>query len=393
MKIVIAPDSFKGSLTSPQVCAAIEKGIRKADGNADIVSIPMADGGEGTVDALMNVLGGSKIQVWVKDPLFREIKAEYGILEDNTAVIEMASASGLALLTPEERNPMNTTTYGTGELILDALNKGCRNFIIGIGGSATNDGGIGMAAALGANFYDREGNPIDLTGAGLLKLHSLDLSRLDERIKECRFKVFCDVENPLYGTQGAAYIYARQKGADDAMIEKLDMGLRRLSDVIEKDLGKQVAFIPGAGAAGGLGAGLIAFLNAKLEKGIDMMMETVSFRERIKNAALIITGEGRMDKQTGYGKTVYGVIKAAKLQGIPVIGICGSIGDGVEELYSKGLTAVFSIINRPMTLQEAMEHADELLTSTAENIMRLFTKTPTTYLNTRATSQDHREIP
>ena len=203
----------------------------------------------------------------------------------------------------------------------------------------------------------------------------MDLSRLDERIKECRFKVFCDVENPLYGTQGAAYIYARQKGADDAMIEKLDMGLRRLSDVIEKDLGKQVAFIPGAGAAGGLGAGLIAFLNAKLEKGIDMMMETVSFRERIKNAALIITGEGRMDKQTGYGKTVYGVIKAAKLQGIPVIGICGSIGDGVEELYSKGLTAVFSIINRPMTLQEAMEHADELLTSTAENIMRIFIKT------------------
>lgn len=393
MKIVIAPDSFKGSLTSPQVCAAIEKGIRKADGNADIVSIPMADGGEGTVDALMNVLGGSKIQVWVKDPLFREIKAEYGILEDNTAVIEMASASGLALLIPEERNPMNTTTYGTGELILDALNRGCRNFIIGIGGSATNDGGIGMVAALGAKFYDQEGNTIDLTGAGLLRLHSIDLSRLDKRIQECQFKVFCDVENPLYGPQGATYVYARQKGADDAMIEKLDMGLRHLSEIIEKDLGKQVAFIPGAGAAGGLGAGLLAFLNAKLEKGIDMMMETVNFHEQIKDADLIITGEGRMDKQTGYGKTVYGVIKAAKLQGIPVIGICGSIGDGVEELYSEGLTAVFSIINRPMSLQEAMEETYELLTSTAENIMRLFTKTPTTYLNTRATSQDHREIP
>jgi len=375
MKIVIAPDSFKGSLTSSQVCAAIEKGVRKAYENADIVSIPIADGGEGTVDALMNVLGGSKIQVWVKDPLFREIKAEYGILEDNTAVIEMASASGLALLTPEERNPMNTTTYGTGELILDALNRGCRNFIIGIGGSATNDGGIGMVAALGAKFYDQEGNTIDLTGAGLLRLHSIDLSRLDKRIQECQFKVFCDVENPLYGPQGATYVYARQKGADDAMIEKLDIGLRRLSEIIEKDLGKQVAFIPGAGAAGGLGAGLLAFLNAKLEKGIDMMMETVNFHEQIKDADLIITGEGRMDKQTGYGKTVYGVIKAAKLQGIPVIGICGSIGDGVEELYSEGLTAVFSIINRPMSLQEAMEETYELLTSTAENIMRIFIKT------------------
>lgn len=389
MKIILAPDSFKGSLTSSQVCAAIEKGIRKVDGSIDIVSIPMADGGEGTVDALINFLGGSKIQVWVKDPLFRKIEAEYGILRDNnTAVIEMASASGLDLLAPEERNPMNTTTYGTGELILDAMDRGCRNFIIGIGGSATNDGGIGMVAALGAKFYDQEEKSIDLTGAGLVKLHSIDLSQLDPRIQECQFKVFCDVENPLYGPEGAAYVYGRQKGADDAMIEKLDMSLRRLSEIIEKDLGIQVAFIPGAGAAGGLGAGLMAFLNAKLEKGIDMMMETIRFNEQIKDADLIITGEGRMDEQTKYGKTVFGVIKAARLQGIPVVGICGSIGDGVEELYPEGLTSVFSIVNRPMSMKESMENTAELLTSTAENIMRLLIRALKTYPNIRFTGQD-----
>lgn len=387
MKIIIAPDSFKGSLTSSQVCAAIKKGIRKADENIDIVSIPMADGGEGTVDALMNSLGGSKIQVWVKDPLFRRIKAQYGILEDGkTAVIEMASASGLALLSLKERNPMNTTTYGTGELIKDALDRGCRNFIIGIGGSATNDGGIGMAAALGAKFYDREKNTIELTGSGLLKLDSIDLSQLDPRVKECNFRIFCDVENPLYGIQGAAYVYGRQKGADDDMIERLDMGLRRLSEIIERDLGKSVASIPGAGAAGGLGAGLVAFLNAKLEKGIDLLMETIGFEEQIKDADLIITGEGKMDEQTKYGKTIFGIIKAARKQGIPVVGICGSIGDGVEELYIEGLNSVFSIVNRPMPLWQSIEQTSELLTSTAENVIRLFLKASKAYPNTRGTT-------
>jgi len=375
MKIIIAPDSFKGSLTSYQVCAAIKRGIEKVDENIEIISIPMADGGEGTVDALMNSLGGSKIQVWVKDPLFRKIKVQYGILEDGkTAVIEMASASGLALLSMEERNPMNTTTYGTGELIKDALDRGCRKFIIGIGGSATNDGGIGMAAALGARFYDSEGNEIELTGSGLTKLDSIDLRELDPRVKESSFRVFCDVENPLYGPSGAAYVYGRQKGADDDMIEKLDNGLRRLSEIIEKDLGKSVASIPGAGAAGGLGAGLMAFLDAKLEKGIDLLMQTIGFEDRIKGADLIITGEGRMDEQTKYGKTVFGIIKAAKKQGIPVVGICGSIGDGVEELYAEGLNSVFSIVNRPMSLSESIEQAYELLTSTAENVIRLYLK-------------------
>jgi len=375
MKIIIAPDSFKGSLTSSQVCAAIKRGIEKADESIDIITIPMADGGEGTVDALMNSLGGSKIQVWVKDPLFRKIKVQYGILDDGiTAVIEMASASGLALLSREERNPMNTTTYGTGELINDALDRGCRKFIIGIGGSATNDGGIGMAAALGARFYDSEGNEIELTGSGLTKLDSIDLRELDPRVKESSFRVFCDVENPLYGPSGAAYVYGRQKGADDEMIEKLDNGLRRLSEIIEKDLGKSVASIPGAGAAGGLGAGLMAFLDAKLEKGIDFLMQTIGFEERIKDADLIITGEGRMDEQTKYGKTVFGIIKAAKKQEIPVVGICGSIGDGVEELYAEGLSSVFSIVNRPMSLSESIEQAYELLTSTAENVIRLYLK-------------------
>lgn len=375
MKIIIAPDSFKGSLASHQVCAAIEKGIKKADPSIDIISIPMADGGEGTVDALMDSLGGYKVVVEVKDPLFRKIKAQYGLTDEGkTAVIEMASASGLALLSNSERNPMKTTTYGTGELIRDALERGCRSFIIGIGGSATNDGGVGMAAALGARFYDRDGNAIELTGGGLLKLDSIDLSEMDPRVGESRFRVFCDVDNPLYGPQGAAYVYGKQKGADAAMTEKLDMGLRRLSEIIQRDLNKNVAHIPGAGAAGGLGAGLMAFLDAKLEKGIDLLMETIGFEERIKGADLIITGEGRMDHQTKYGKTISGIIKAAKKQGIPVVGICGSIGEGVEELYSEGLNSVFSIINRPMSLQESMDKTSELLASTAENVIRLFVK-------------------
>lgn len=375
MKIIIAPDSFKGSLASHQVCAAIEKGIKKADPSIDIISIPMADGGEGTVDALMDSLGGYKVVVEVKDPLFRKIKAQYGLTDEGkTAVIEMASASGLALLSNSERNPMKTTTYGTGELIRDALERGCRSFIIGIGGSATNDGGVGMAAALGARFYDRDGNAIELTGGGLLKLDSIDLSEMDPRVGESRFRVFCDVDNPLYGPQGAAYVYGKQKGADAAMTEKLDMGLRRLSEIIQRDLNKNVAHIPGAGAAGGLGAGLMAFLDAKLEKGIDLLMETIGFEERIKGADLIITGEGRMDHQTKYGKTISGIIKAAQKQGIPVVGICGSIGEGVEELYSEGLNSVFSIINRPMSLQESMDKTSELLASTAENVIRLFVK-------------------
>lgn len=375
MKIIIAPDSFKGSLASHQVCAAIEKGIKKADPSIDIISIPMADGGEGTVDALMDSLGGYKVVVEVKDPLFRKIKAQYGLTDEGkTAVIEMASASGLALLSNSERNPMKTTTYGTGELIRDALERGCRSFIIGIGGSATNDGGVGMAAALGARFYDRDGNAIELTGGGLLKLDSIDLSEMDPRVGESRFRVFCDVDNPLYGPQGAAYVYGKQKGADAAMTEKLDMGLRRLSEIIQRDLNKNVAHIPGAGAAGGLGAGLMAFLDAKLEKGIDLLMETIGFEERIKGADLIITGEGRMDHQTKYGKTISGIIKAAQKQGIPVVGICGSIGEGVEELYSEGLNSVFSIVNRPMSLQKSMEETSELLASTAENVIRLFVK-------------------
>ncbi|SHI83555.1 glycerate kinase [Lutispora thermophila] len=373
MKVVIAPDSFKGSLSSRQVCVAIGKGIKRADPSVEIVAIPMADGGEGTVDALMDSLGGHKVIAEVKDPLFRDIKAQYGLADkDETAVIEMAAASGLALLSDMERNPMKTTTYGTGQLIKDALDRGCRNFIIGIGGSATNDGGIGMAAALGAKFYDWDGNAIELNGGGLLKLDAIDLSQLDPRVAESRFRVFCDVDNILYGSTGAAYVYGRQKGADDAMIEKLDMALKRLSEIIERDLNKSVALVPGAGAAGGLGAGLLAFLDAKLEKGIDILMETIGFEERIKGANLIITGEGRMDHQTKYGKTISGIIEAAKKQGIPVVGICGSIGDGVEELYSEGLNSVFSIINRPMSLEESMVETSELLTSTAQNVMSLF---------------------
>lgn len=372
MKIVIAPDSFKGSMSAKEVCDNIEIGIKKAVSNPEIVKIPMADGGEGTVQSLVDATNGKMINAVVKDPLFRNINAEYGILGNNkTAVIEMAAASGLALLSSEEQNPMNTTTFGTGQLIFDALNRGCRDFIIGIGGSATNDGGIGLASALGVRFLNKSNNDVNLYGEGLTDIEYIDTDNLDPRIKECRIHVACDVTNVLCGENGAAYVYASQKGASYEEIEKLDRGLENLSCKILKYLSKDVKNIKGSGAAGGTGAGLIAFLDGKLEPGINIVIKYAGLERKICDSDLVITGEGRIDCQTLYGKTILGVAQTAKKQNIPVIAICGSMGEGIDNLYDFGLNGIFSIVNSPMNLEECIKKTPQLLQSVTENIFRI----------------------
>ena len=372
MKIAIAPDSFKGSLSATEVANAIEKGIKKVDKSIETVKIPMADGGEGTVESLVEATGGKYIKVKVNDPLMREIEAVYGILGDNkTAVIEMAQASGLPLLKKEERNPMKTTTYGTGELIKHAVNSGCKNIIIGIGGSATNDGGAGMAMALGAKLLDKDGKDIPLGAEGLIKLKTIDLSTFDEKIRECKFIAACDVENPLVGEKGASHIFGPQKGADEDMVKVLDEYLEHYGNLLEKNLNISVLNYPGAGAAGGLGAALLAFLNAELKRGIDIVIEASNLEEKIKDSDLVITGEGMIDYQTQFGKTPFGVAETSKKYSKPVIAIAGGIGKDASDLYNKGIDSIFSIVDKPMTLDEAVENAENLLEDTAERIMRI----------------------
>lgn len=371
MKIVVAPDSFKGSLTAMEVAETIEKGIKKVDEKIEVIKAPMADGGEGTVQSLVDATGGKIIETFALDPLLRRIKAFYGILGDNkTAVIEMAAASGLPLLKENERNPLKATTYGTGELILDALNRGCRNIIIGIGGSATNDGGEGMAKALGIEFTDRDGKDIGFGGGSLYKLYKIDLSKIDKRIYECNILAACDVDNPLCGERGASFVFGPQKGASPEDVKILDNNLRHYGEIIEKTLGKKIINYEGAGAAGGLGAGLLVFLNAELKSGVEIVIETTGLEKKIKDADLAITGEGMIDFQTAFGKAPYGVAQVASKYGVPVIAITGGIGKGANTLYNKGFNSIFSIVDRPMSLNEAMENGSMLLEDTAERIMR-----------------------
>jgi glycerate kinase len=372
MKIIIAPDSFKGSLSALAVCKNIEKGIREVFANAEIISVPMADGGEGTVQSLIDATGGKLISVKVNDPLLRSVDAFYGILGDGTtAVIEMAAASGITLLTKEERNPMKTTTYGTGEIIKHALDMGCKNFIIGIGGSATNDGGAGMINALGVRLLDENGDDIGFGGGNLYKLQTIDISEIDTRIMQCNIVAACDVDNPLCGERGASNIFGAQKGADENMIITLDKNLSHYADMVEKYLGVLIKDYPGSGAAGGLGGGLLAFLNAKLLPGINIVIETTALEDKIKDADLVLTGEGMIDYQTQYGKTPYGVAKLAKKYNIPVIAIAGGIGNDAEDLYSKVFDSIFSIVDKPMALEEAMKNSELLLQKTTERIMRV----------------------
>ncbi len=373
MKILVAPDSFKGSLKALEVARAIENGLLRANPQFEIEKLPMADGGEGTVESLVAATAGQIIRKMVTGPLGEPIEAFMGILADGgTAVIEMAAASGLPLIPEEKRNPLKTTTYGTGELIREGLDRGCRKFIIDIGGSATNDCGIGMAQALGVRFIAENGREVGYGGQELQRIQRIDCTGLDGRVRQSIFRAACDVDNPLYGERGAAYIYGPQKGATSEMVQELDQGLRHMAQIIRRDLNVVVDNLPGAGAAGGLGAGLVAFLQAELMAGIEIVLNTLRIEEKIQDIDLVITGEGMIDSQTVFGKTPIGVAQIAKKYAIPVIGVAGSLGDGFEEVYAHGVDAVFSIIDSPISLEKAMDHGAVLLERLGENIGRVF---------------------
>jgi glycerate kinase len=372
VNILLAPDSFKGSLSALEVAESLERGLRRANSKFKIKKLPMADGGEGTVRSLVDATGGKIITKRVTGPLGDEVEAFFGILGNGeTAVIEMAAASGLPLVSEEERDPTKTTTYGTGELIKAALEEGCQKLIIGIGGSATTDSGIGMAQALGVNFLDENGQEVGFGGKELKSIQNIDLSQLDSSIKGAQIQVACDVDNPLYGKNGAAYVYGPQKGATSKMVEELDDGLRHIAQVIKKTLGLDVNNMPGAGAAGGLGAGLTAFLGAELKPGIDIVIEASKIEEIIQDIDLVITGEGMIDSQTIFGKTPIGVARVAKKYSLPVIGVAGSLGSGADEVYEHGIDALFSVVDKPMSLEDAIDRASILLESLGENIGRV----------------------
>jgi len=374
MRIVVCPDSFKGSLSAVEAADAIVRGIRigVADAGVEVVSIPLADGGEGTVEALVRATGGCIRRVRAHDPLGREIDSFYGVLGDGrTAVVETAAASGLTLLTEAEHNPLAADTFGTGELIRAAAESGVERLIIGLGGSATNDAGAGAMTALGARFLDANGRRLPPGGGALVNLDRIDVSGLDFPEGRVRVEVACDVNNPLVGPTGASVVFGPQKGASGEMVDRLDAGLARWAEVVKRDLGKDVAGLPGAGAAGGLGAALAAFLDAELRSGIDIVLEAVGFDEHLKGADLVITGEGRIDEQTRFGKAVGGVLRHASAAGVPVVAVAGSCAGDLRPLYDAGLTAAFSIAPGPMSVAYSMSRASELLISLSANIARL----------------------
>lgn len=373
MKIVIAPQGFKGNLTALEVARAIEAGVKRIVPDALTILKPMADGGEGTVQALVDATGGEIITTEVTGPLGEPVNAHWGILNDRvTAVIEMAAASGLPLVPPEKRNPLMTTTYGTGELILAALAKGCRKLIIGIGGSATNDGGAGMAQALGARFLDAKGKELAPGGAALADLEHIDVTNLDPRLVGFEVTLACDVNNPLCGPRGASAIYGPQKGATPELVEQLDAALAHYADVVRKDLGADVQNVAGAGAAGGLGMGLMVFLKARLIPGIDVVIEATNLVADLTGADLVFTAEGRIDCQSAMGKVLTGVALKAKEFGSPVIALAGEVADDCRVVYEQGIDAVLSIAPGPISLDQSMAVADKLITDTAECAMRLF---------------------
>lgn len=369
MKIVIAPDSYKESLPAAEVAQAIEKGFREIFPDAQYVRVPVADGGEGTVDAMISATDGSKITTQVTGPMGERVNASWGMSGDNnTAFIEMAEASGLSLVPLEQRNPLITTSRGTGELILHALDHGARNIIIGIGGSATNDGGAGMVQALGAKLTDAAGNAIGNGGGSLVALNTIDISGLDPRLKECTIRVACDVTNPLVGEKGASRIFGPQKGATETMIVELDRNLGHFADVIKKSLRVDVKNVPGAGAAGGMGAALMAFLNAELRSGIEIVTEALNLEEHIHDCTLVVTGEGRIDSQSIHGKVPVGVANVAMKYHKPVIGIAGSLTPDVGVVHQYGIDAVFSVLTSIGSLEEALKNAFENIYRASRNI-------------------------
>ncbi|GGG87657.1 glycerate kinase [Paenibacillus radicis (ex Gao et al. 2016)] len=397
MKIIVAPDSFKGSLSAVEAAAAIARGVRRALPHADVVEAPVADGGEGTLSCLLAATGGERVEAQVLGPMGKPVRAAYGRLGDagrqtedwpepetaltrhnakvgDTAVIEMAEASGLTLVQLDERNPLLASTYGTGQLLQRALDDGCRRFILALGGSATNDGGAGMLQALGMKLLDREGKPLapGIGGGRLIDIAAIDDSEWDSRIAESTFIIATDVGSPFVGPSGASQVFGPQKGADPAMVRQLEEGMTAWADRIAGKTGVSLHELPGAGAAGGLGGAFLAFFPAAARRGIDVVMDYAGLRRRLDGAALVLVGEGRIDGQTAAGKAPMGVAHEARRLGIPAIALAGSVGAGIEPLYDAGIVSAHSIINGPMTLEEAMSRTAELLEQTAEQVVRTF---------------------
>ena len=372
MRIIVAPDSYKGSVSALGVANAIEKGILTVFPEAEVCKIPMADGGEGTVEAMVTATGGRIIVQQVMGPLGDTVEAFWGIMGDGeTAVIEMAAASGLTLVPLKLRDPRIMTTYGTGQLITAALDAGMRNIIIGIGGSATNDGGVGMCKALGIKFLDTKGEELSNGGSSLAFLQHIDLTGLDSRLNATKITVACDVDNPLCGPRGATAVYGPQKGATAEMVSQLDAALAKYATIAQQTTGKNVMDYPGAGAAGGLGAGLLLFTNAQLRSGVDIVLEIMDFSNLAANAQLVITGEGRTDFQTAYGKAPVGVAKLAKQHNVPVVCLSGGLGTGADDVLNLGIDGLMSVIAQPMTLEECMNKGPVLIEAAAERMCRL----------------------
>lgn len=374
MKVVIAIDSFKGSLSSMEAGIAAKDGILKACDGSNVIVKPLADGGEGTVESLVEGMNGSREKTYVTGPVGKKIECIYGILPNsNTAIIEMASTAGLTLISEKERNPLNTTTFGVGEVIKEAIEKGCRNFIIGLGGSATNDAGVGMLQALGYEFLDKNGEKVGFGGKVLKDICFIDEENKIKELEECSFKIACDVNNPLYGQQGAAYIYGKQKGASDEEIKFLDEGLIKFSEVVQRHFGIRRSDYPGAGAAGGMGFGFLTFLNAKLESGIKIVLDEINLEKEILDADYVITGEGRLDLQTSMGKAPIGIAKLAKKYNKKVIAFAGCTTEDALGCNEKGIDAYFSIVNGAMSLEEAMnkENAKKNMELTVYKVFRL----------------------
>lgn len=373
MRIIVAPNAFKGSLSAAQAAEAMKKGVLAALPAGDVVGVPVADGGDGLTEVMARALAGTVVQVKVKGPRMEEQESCFCLAAgQGLAVIEMARASGLALLAENLRDPTKTTTYGTGELIKAALERGVRRIVVGLGGSATCDGGIGMAAALGYTFLDRGGRELMPIGGSLPLLEKIDGSGRDPRLAGVTIEGICDVNNPLTGPNGASRVYSPQKGATPAQVKMLDDGLVNLARVIARDLGRDIGRMAGAGAAGGLGGGLHAFLGAELQRGIDVVIDLVGLKEKIRGADLVLTAEGQIDYRTGYDKAPAGVARAAKEAGVPCIAVCGSVGDRIDELYDTGIAAVFSLCRGPQTLDSAMRDGESLLAQAVEQVVRAF---------------------
>lgn len=373
MRIIAAPNAFKGSLDAVAAAAAMKKGIRSAMPRCDVVCVPVADGGDGLTEIMLHGMGGQRIEVSVSGPRMQPVSAPFcWIPARGLAVVEMARASGLALLPASEQDPTQTTTLGTGELIRAAMDRGATRIIVGIGGSATCDGGIGMAAALGYRFLDRAGQPVEPVGGSLNAVAAIDGRRRDPRIDQISVAVACDVTNPLTGPDGASTVYSPQKGATPDQVARLDAGLANLARVVHREMAIEIADIPGSGAAGGLGGGLVAFLGAELKPGIDLVIDVVGLRQKLDRADLVLTGEGRIDAQTSFNKAPAGVGRAAQAAGIPCLAICGAVGDGLADLRDSGIDAVFSICNEPMSLDDAIQQTPDLLAECTEQVVRAF---------------------